>query len=50
MRERTRLLIDAQPDMEVVAEASTGRKAAELAEVVVMDIRMLEVDGTRPPG
>ncbi|MEW2305914.1 response regulator transcription factor [Streptomyces sp. NPDC006655] len=50
LRGTFRLLIDAQPDMEVVAEASNGREAAELArseraDVVVMDIRMPEVDG-----
>ncbi|MFJ4539690.1 response regulator [Streptomyces tibetensis] len=50
LRGTFRLLIDAQQDMEVVAEASNGREAAELArsaraDVVVMDIRMPEVDG-----
>ncbi|ELP63556.1 response regulator [Streptomyces turgidiscabies] len=50
LRGTFRLLIDAQPDMEVVAEASNGREAARLArterpDVVVMDIRMPEVDG-----
>lgn len=50
LRGTFRLLIDAQPDMEVVAEASDGREAARLArteraDVVVMDIRMPEVDG-----
>ncbi|MGW1750283.1 response regulator [Streptomyces sp. NPDC002092] len=50
LRGTFRLLIDAQPDMEVVAEASNGRQAAELArseraDVVVMDIRMPQVDG-----
>ncbi|MEU1077118.1 MULTISPECIES: response regulator transcription factor [unclassified Streptomyces] len=50
LRGTFRLLIDAQPDMEVVAEASNGRQAAQLArtehaDVVVMDIRMPEVDG-----
>lgn len=50
LRGTFRLLIDAQPDMEVVAEASNGREAVELArseraDVVVMDIRMPEVDG-----
>lgn len=50
LRGTFRLLIDAQPDMEVVAEASNGREAVELArseqaEVVLMDIRMPEVDG-----
>ncbi|MDX3230388.1 response regulator transcription factor [Streptomyces sp. ME19-01-6] len=50
LRGTFRLLIDAQPDMDVVAEASNGREAAQLArseraDVVVMDIRMPEVDG-----
>ncbi|WP_030241888.1 response regulator [Streptomyces sp. NRRL S-350] len=50
LRGTFRLLIDAQPDLEVVAEASNGREAAQLArseraDVVVMDIRMPEVDG-----
>ncbi|KUN59442.1 LuxR family transcriptional regulator [Streptomyces canus] len=50
LRGTFRLLIGAQPDMEVVAEASNGREAAQLArteraDVVVMDIRMPEVDG-----
>lgn len=50
LRGTFRLLIDTQPDMEVVAEASNGREALELArsqraDVVVMDIRMPEIDG-----
>ncbi|MER6564073.1 response regulator transcription factor [Streptomyces sp. NPDC001027] len=50
LRGTFRLLLDAQPDMEVVAEASNGLEAARLAraeraDVVVMDIRMPEVDG-----
>ncbi|MEU6198628.1 response regulator transcription factor [Streptomyces sp. NPDC047061] len=50
LRGTFRLLIDAQPDMEVVAEASDGREAvllarSERADVVVMDIRMPGVDG-----
>ncbi|MGW7167593.1 response regulator [Streptomyces sp. NPDC054884] len=50
LRGTFRLLIDAQPDMDVVAEAPNGREAARLArseraDVVVMDIRMPEVDG-----
>ncbi|MFF0003396.1 response regulator [Streptomyces tibetensis] len=50
LRGTFRLLIEAQPDMEVVAEASNGGEAVRLArsaraDVVVMDIRMPEVDG-----
>ncbi|MCQ9179645.1 response regulator transcription factor [Streptomyces sp. IBSBF 2953] len=50
LRGTFRLLIDAQPDMEVVGEASHGGEAVRLArseraDVVVMDIRMPEVDG-----
>jgi DNA-binding NarL/FixJ family response regulator len=45
-----RALIDAEADMEVVGEASSGGEAARLArtqrpDVVLMDIRMPEVDG-----
>ena len=50
LRATFRLLIDAQDDMEVVAEAANGREAVELArthraDVVLMDIRMPELDG-----
>ncbi|MEU9349160.1 response regulator transcription factor [Streptomyces sp. NPDC048278] len=50
LRGTFRLLIDNEPDMEVVAEASTGREAVELArtqrvDLVLMDIRMPELDG-----
>jgi DNA-binding NarL/FixJ family response regulator len=45
-----RVLIDSAPDLEVVGEAANGREALELArgtraDVVLMDIRMPEVDG-----
>ena len=55
LRGTFRLLIDAQPDMEVVGEASNGREAVRLArseraDVVVMDIRMPEVDGIEATG
>jgi DNA-binding NarL/FixJ family response regulator len=45
-----RALLDAQPDIEVVAEAADGVEAVELAvrerpDVVLMDIRMPRLDG-----
>jgi len=45
-----RALVDSAPDLEVVGEASDGRQAVELArnaraDVVLMDIRMPELDG-----
>ncbi|HEV7965666.1 MAG TPA: response regulator transcription factor [Actinoplanes sp.] len=44
------MIIDSEPDLEVVGEAVNGREAVELArtaraDVVLMDIRMPEVDG-----
>ncbi|GAA3631376.1 response regulator transcription factor [Kineosporia mesophila] len=45
-----RVLIDSASDLEVVGEAGTGRQAVDLArstraDVVVMDIRMPDLDG-----
>ena len=45
-----RLILDAEPDIEVVAEAGNGRDAVQQAArfdptVVLMDIRMPELDG-----
>jgi DNA-binding NarL/FixJ family response regulator len=45
-----RMLIEAQPDMEVVGEAGDGRAALEAlavttADVVLMDVRMPNLDG-----
>jgi DNA-binding NarL/FixJ family response regulator len=50
LREATAELIDNQPDMEVVGQASTGLDTIELVkqkrpDVVVMDIAMPRVDG-----
>jgi DNA-binding NarL/FixJ family response regulator len=50
VREGLRMILDAQPDMEVVGEAADGRAALELAarldpDVVLMDIRMPRLDG-----
>jgi DNA-binding NarL/FixJ family response regulator len=45
-----RMILDAEPEMEVVGEASDGREAVEQVrvlapDVVLMDIRMPELDG-----
>jgi len=45
-----RMILDAQPDMEVVGEAADGREAVEQAialspDVVLMDVRMPGLDG-----
>lgn len=45
-----RMMIDAQPDMQVVAEAADGLAAVEAlrgrrADVVLMDVRMPRMDG-----
>lgn len=45
-----RMLVDSQPDLEVVAEASDGREAVRVVretrpDVVLMDIRMPVLDG-----
>jgi DNA-binding NarL/FixJ family response regulator len=50
LRATFRLLIDSTPDMEVVGEAATGAEAVmlcrtERADIVLMDIRMPELDG-----
>ena len=55
LRAGFKVLIDSQPDLQVVGEASDGRQAVELAkatqaDVVLMDIRMPGMDGLAPPG
>lgn len=50
VREGLLLLLDAQPDIEVVGEATNGRQAVTLArgccpDVVIMDISMPDLDG-----
>ena len=50
LRSAFRVLVDSEPDMEVVGEASDGAEAVRLAEerrpdVVLMDIRMPGTDG-----
>jgi DNA-binding NarL/FixJ family response regulator len=50
VRDGLRTILEAQPDIEVAAEASTGREAIEMAarhrlDIILMDIRMPDVDG-----
>jgi DNA-binding NarL/FixJ family response regulator len=52
MREGLKLLVNTQPDMEVIGEAGDGRSAWQqtlelLPDVVVMDISMPEVSGAQ---
>jgi DNA-binding NarL/FixJ family response regulator len=50
VRQGFKMILSAQPDMEIVGEAGNGREAVELAEklrpeVVVMDVSMPELNG-----
>lgn len=50
VRHGFRMILDAQPDMEIVGEAGNGREAVELAEklqpdLVIMDVTMPELNG-----
>lgn len=50
VRQGFRMILSAQPDMEIVGEAGNGREAVELAEklqpdVVIMDVTMPELNG-----
>ncbi|MEV5281155.1 response regulator transcription factor [Streptomyces sp. NPDC051994] len=52
VRTALRVILDAEPDMEVVGEATTGAQAVSvvrdrLPDVVLMDVRMPEIDGIR---
>jgi DNA-binding NarL/FixJ family response regulator len=50
VRQGLKLILAAQPDFEVIGEASNGREAADLAEklkpdIVLMDVQMPELNG-----
>ena len=50
VRHGFKMILDAQPDMEIVGEAGNGREAIELAErfrpdIIVMDVAMPELNG-----
>ncbi len=50
VRQGFKMILDAQPDMEIIGEAGNGREAVELIEelkpdVVVMDVAMPELNG-----
>jgi two-component system, NarL family, response regulator NreC len=50
VRQGLRILLEAEPDMEIVAEADNGRKVLKLAQdllpdVIIMDLSMPELNG-----
>ena len=50
VRQGFRLILSAQPDMQIVGEAANGREAVELAaklqpDIVIMDVTMPELNG-----
>lgn len=52
VRTALRVILDAEPDLEVIGEASTGAEAVPVVrelrpDVVLMDVRMPEIDGIR---
>ncbi|WP_433548234.1 response regulator [Streptomyces sp. CA-294286] len=52
VRTALRVILDAEPDLEVVGEARTGAEAVSVVralrpDVVLMDVRMPEIDGIR---
>ncbi|WP_033220777.1 response regulator transcription factor [Streptomyces virginiae] len=52
VRTALRVILEAEPDLEVVGEAATGAEAVPLVrslapDVVLMDVRMPEIDGIR---
>ncbi|GGT24523.1 response regulator transcription factor [Streptomyces purpureus] len=52
VRTALRVILDAEPDVEVAGEASTGAEAVSVVrevrpDVVLMDVRMPEIDGIR---
>ncbi|MGW2813119.1 response regulator [Streptomyces sp. NPDC001415] len=52
VRTALRVILDAEPDLEVVGEATTGAEAVSVVrdkrpDVVLMDVRMPEIDGIR---